>query len=262
MAKKRPALRRPETFIAFGDAHIPYHNPQAMEVVAKAIEYVRPDLAVCLGDLLDLNQFSFHPPTRGIPETDYEGDLEFANEWLDRVEQSCGRLVMVEGNHEYRLDRWAAHTAEGRGAYSMLAPRIQLAKGRKRFVYEAYGSRNGRYSHYSINSRIKAVHGWSTAKNAADMHLAKGQGKTIIFGHTHRVDSRGVKSLWYPGLSIQARSAGCLCELVPLWGRGQPVDWENAFILGFLGRSDDTMYTVKILDDHCVLPEFKKDIRA
>lgn len=41
---------------------------------------------------------------------------------LDRLQKVCGRLVMVEGNHEYRLDRWAAVAAEGRGAYSMLAP--------------------------------------------------------------------------------------------------------------------------------------------
>jgi predicted phosphohydrolase len=76
-----------------------------------------------------------HPPTYGMPETDYAGDLRAANELLNRLEAVCGRLVIIEGNHEYRLDRWAAATAEGRGAYSMLAPRTQLTQGRPRCTY-------------------------------------------------------------------------------------------------------------------------------
>ncbi len=138
MAARRS--RKSRVMIAFGDVHIPHQNPRAVEVVCRAVEHIKPDLTVCLGDLLDCGQFSSHPPTHGVPETNYQDDLAEANALLDRVQNASGRLVMVEGNHEYRLDRWAALTSEGRGAYSMLAPRLQLSRNRKKFTYVPYGS--------------------------------------------------------------------------------------------------------------------------
>jgi len=118
-----------------------------------------------------------------VPQTEYVDDLRVANALLDRLQQACGRLVMVEGNHEYRLDRWAAVAAEGRGAYSMLAPRIRLSRGRSRFVYVPYGSADGTYPHYAVNDRIIAVHGWSYARHATKNHLQISQGKSVIHGH-------------------------------------------------------------------------------
>jgi len=244
-----------KTFLAFGDVHVPHQNGPALEVFCQAAERIRPDLIVCLGDLLDCGQFSTHPPTRGMPETDYVDDLRVANALLDRIQATCGRLVIVEGNHEYRLDRWAAATAEGRGAYSMLAPRIRLMKGRSKCTYVPYGSVAGRYPHYQLNSRVIAVHGWSYAKHATKNHLQISQGKSVIHGHTHRADASIVQNIWSPGKVIQARSAGCLCKPIPLYGTGRPVEWVNAFILGYLGRRSDTLYTIPILGGRCILPD-------
>ena len=88
-----------KTMLAFGDVHVPHHSPPALEVFCRAAERLRPDLVVCLGDLLDCGQFSTHPPTYGMPETDYEADLAFANGLLDRLQACSKRLVIVEGNH-------------------------------------------------------------------------------------------------------------------------------------------------------------------
>ncbi|MCG3174649.1 MAG: hypothetical protein GMKNLPBB_02909 [Myxococcota bacterium] len=246
---------RAKTLLAFGDVHIPHQNAQAVEVFCLAAERIKPDLIVCLGDILDCGQFSSHPPTYGVPETDYHDDLKVANALLDRLQACCHRLVMVEGNHEYRLDRWAAQTCEGRGAYSMLAPRLQLSKGRSKFTYVPYGSATARYPHYAINSRIIAVHGWSYARHATKHHLQISQGKSVIHGHTHRADSSIIQNIWSPGSVIQARSGGCLCKPVPLYGTGRPVEWVNGFILGYLGRRSDTLYTIPIMDNRCILPD-------
>ncbi len=251
----RASGRKSKVMLAFGDVHIPHHNPRAVEVFCRAAERIKPDLIVCLGDLLDCGQFSVHPPTYGVPESDYNEDLKRANALLDRVQRCCRRLAMVEGNHEYRLDRWAAATAEGRGAYSLLAPRIQLSKGRSHFSYVPYGSADGRYPHYAINSRIIAVHGWSHAKEATRAHLQISQGRTVIHGHTHRADAHMTQNIWSTGRIIEARSAGCLCKPVPLYGTGRPVEWVNAFIIGYLGRRSDTLYTVPIMHDRCILPD-------
>jgi predicted phosphodiesterase len=243
-----------KTMLAFGDAHIPHQNPRGVEVFCRAAERIRPDLIVCLGDLLDCGQFSAHPPTHGMPESDYEDDLQQANTLLDRLQKVCTRLAMVEGNHEYRLDRWAAATAEGRGAYSMLAPRTRLTAGR-RCTYVPYGSASGRYPHFRVNARIIAVHGWSYARHATKNHLQISQGKSVIHGHTHRADASIVQNIWSPGKVVEARSAGCLCKPIPLYGTGRPVEWVNAFILGYLGRRSDTLYTIPIMDNRCILPD-------
>lgn len=243
------------TILAFGDVHIPHQNVRALEVFCRVAERVRPDMIVCLGDLLDCGQFSTHPPTHGVPETDYQDDLLQARQLLDRLQKYCRRLVVVEGNHEYRLDRWAAQAAEGRGAYSMLAPHVQLSRGRRNCTYIRYGSASGRYPHYAVNSRIIAVHGWSYARHATKNHLQISQGKSVIHGHTHRADACIIQNIWSPGRVIQARSAGCLCNPVPLYGAGRPVEWVNAFILGYLGRRSDTLYTIPIMDGRCILPD-------
>ena len=248
------AKGRSKTMLAFGDVHVPHQNPRALEVFCRVAERIRPDLIVCLGDILDCGQFSTHPPTYGVPETDYHEDLKTANVLLDRLQKVCGRLVMVEGNHEYRLDRWAAATAEGRGAYSLLAPRLQLTRNR-RCRYVPYGAADGRYPHYQVNNRIIAVHGWSYAKQATRNHLQISQGKSVIHGHTHRADVHISQNIWSPGQVIQARSAGCLCKPIPLYGTGRPVEWVNAFIIGYLGRRSDTLYTVPIMDNRCILPD-------
>jgi len=54
---------------------------------------------------------------------------------------------------------------------------------------------------------------------------------------------------------IQARSSGCLCKPIPLYGTGRPVEWVNAFILGYLGRRSDTLYSIPIMDNRCILPD-------
>ena len=244
-----------KTVLAFGDVHVPYHHAGAVEVLCRAAERLRPDLVVCLGAVLDCGQFSQHPPTHGLLETEYAADLATANALLDRLAATCKRLVIIEGNHEYRLDRWAAATAEGRGAYSMLAPRSRLMEGRPGATYVRYGSAAGRYPHFRINSRIVAVHGWSYAKNATKQHLAISQGRSVVHGHTHRADSSIVQNIWSPGKVVQARSAGCLCKTIPLYGTGRPVEWVNAFILGYLGRWSDTLYTIPIMGTRCILPD-------
>ncbi len=244
-----------KTALIFGDLHIPHHNVTAIKVLCKVAKIFKPDLAVCLGDVLDCGQFSTHPPTRGIPETNYMDDLATANLFLDTIQKHCGYLAMIEGNHEYRLDRWAAATCEGRGAYSMLAPRLQLTRGRKKCTYIPYGSVSGTYPHYAINNRLIAVHGWSYAKNATKLHLQMGQGKSLVHGHTHRADTCMIQDTWRTSNILQARSAGCLCKPIPLYGTGRPVEWINAFVMAYLGKRSDTLYTIPIMHDHCILPD-------
>ncbi len=241
--------------LVLADTHIPQHRPVAVEILKKTIARLKPDISISLGDLLDCGAFSHHPPTFGMPESDYEADLKQANALIDFIQKHTSeRTVLIEGNHEYRLDRWAAQTAEGRGAYNLLAPRIQLMRGRRNCRWIRYGSVDGRYPHFKINSRTIAVHGWSYAVNAPRRHLQMAQGLSVLFGHCHKLCVDCQQNI-LGGDTIRAISCGCLCNLVPLYGTGRPVEWVNGFVVGYLGRHSDTFFPVDIKGNFAILPD-------
>ena len=93
----KPTKQTGRTLLAFGCVHFPYQSAPAVEVLCRVAEYLRPDLTLCLGDLLDCSQFSQHPPTFHMPESKYEDDLIDANALLDRLQAASGRVVMIAG---------------------------------------------------------------------------------------------------------------------------------------------------------------------
>lgn len=245
-------------FIAWGDVHFPYQNSTALELLKKTIHHFKPHVSLDLGDLLDCGQFSDHPPTHGLPQTDYLDDLRQANEFLDFVQKNTlDRTVIIEGNHEFRIARWAAKTTEGKGTYTMLCPRTNLVRGRKRITHIPYGAVGGDYPHYKLNNRMIAVHGWSYAKAVARSHLQLSQGKSVLFGHAHRMDNVCIQNLWGKD-NIRAIGVGCICKRIPLYGIGNPVDWVNGFVVGYLGKHSDSVYPVDIKGNSVVLPGGKE----
>lgn len=238
--------------LVFGDVHFPQQNDKALEVFKKVVQDTKPDITVCLGDLLDCKAFSTHAPdVEG--DTPYQQELVQANELLDFIQQHSGKLVMLEGNHEYRVIRYAARERAGQAALSLLSPRKNLSRGRKNFTYIPYDGKEGMYSHYAVTPNLVAVHGWSYAQDATRQHLKLSQGRSIIHGHTHRADHVMSQKVWGKG-TVEAMSAGCLTKLIPTYSVGSPVTWVNGFIQAFLGSKSHSLYFVPIIDNTCVMP--------
>jgi predicted phosphodiesterase len=242
-----------EAFLAFGDIHFPEQDNEALEVFLKVVRKVKPKTAVCLGDMLDCKAFSTHPP-------DNQGDSPLAQEvklavgFLDRLQKNCGKLIFLEGNHEYRIYRHAARDRAGAAALDMVSPRKLLGSGRSKrtFQYIPYGTHDG---FYFLTDSLVCVHGWSAAKDAAARHLRLARPKSVIFGHTHRADSCVVRQLWSDH-NVFAMSAGCLCNLHPSYGSGSPNDWAHGFVYGHVspnGRASATF--VSIEEASCILPD-------
>ena len=81
------------------------------------------------------------------------------------------------------------------------------------------------------------------------------QTKLMIHGHTHRMEYLPRPHLWRPGGVQFAASVGCLCKQVPLYGIGAPVEWQNGFVLGYIGSHSEKAYPVEIAGGHCILPD-------
>jgi len=244
-----------KTFLAFGDLHIPHHDPDAVQVILDVIHKVKPDLVVILGDMLNLSHFSNF---RGIIQEaneDYLQDVGLANKILDQVQRDSKKVVFLEGNHEARIDRWSAEHTAGRSMYSMIAPRHVLTRGRSsKFSYVPYFTDTQTYSHYKITPSLIAVHGWTWGKMATKRHLELARGVSIIHGHSHRAQTE-YGQLPFSLDPVEARSAGCLCKKVELRNVGSPKEWVHCFILGYWASAKDfTMYTCVIRNGKVVLP--------
>lgn len=239
----------------YPDIHWRFRDERALAVAMAAQEMFKPDIVVIGGDLMDCTIFSRHEPkkVREVSVDDWVKDeLEPSCRFLDRVQEHTGETVMLLGNHEYNIERWAIRESRcGPAIYNLISPKVRLSEGRKNFKIVEWSDDCDCY--YQLNSRLIAVHGWSVAKHAAARHLEKSLSKSVIFNHTHRKQVFARRDP-YSGKIIEGMSAGCLCKLSPSY-MTSPTDWVNGFWVAFVGKSSYTWYPVTIENGRAVMPD-------
>lgn len=262
-------MAKPGTKVWFiiPDTHIPEHDQAAVACMMRAHAVIKPNYTLHLGDLMDCGMFSSHAK-RTISETlayDFkEQEVDPTNKFFDRLQKNTKEhTYYLLGNHEERIERWAASNGQtALAVYSILSPTNTIARGRKNFTMIPYSVPTGdRMGYVQLAPDLVAVHGWSFAKNAAQVHLAKSRSKSIIFGHTHRAQLEGGRDPW-TGKPVKAFSPGTLSKLAPLYAvGGSPTDWVHGFAIVYVGKNSWTEYIVNIDNGYCVLPD-GKEIRA
>ena len=113
MAKKGVVKRA----IVTPDKHFPLADYAAIRVVCKAIELIKPNIYIDLGDTGEWEMFSSHywkdrekPPLEVlIPMLDRE--VELVNDGMDIIDASldkakCKQRHFIQGNHEVWLDKF------------------------------------------------------------------------------------------------------------------------------------------------------------
>lgn len=256
------------------DAHFPHHDPAALGCVLHAAEYLRPDRIVILGDWLDASGFSTHPPLalEDSKVSFLRDEVAPCNATLDQLQRYTRHLVYLEGNHEQRVERFAARMPGRQGEdWLALAHPQQLLRRRvgadgtpgtprKRFTWVPYLGRSG-HSYYPLAPETEAmtaliaVHGWTHASNAAQVHMRMARSTSIVYGHTHRAQTE-VARIPLSDKPLYSWSPGCLTKLVPLYQATSPNTWTQGFSVVFRGRRSWTPYTVTIHPGGwCVLPD-------
>jgi predicted phosphodiesterase len=243
------------------DLHIPHHDQGALSCVLHAYQFLKPDEVIVLGDWLDCEQFSSHgvqSMTELRAHRFIEDEVDPCRRVLDKLQKNNNRLVYVEGNHEQRIERWAASWGGRLGPdfYKLMAPRRLLGDDRKNFVWVPYADY---LSHYEVTPALKnstalwAVHGWSHSKQAAAAHLSKAISVSVVYGHTHRmqVETRRDPAT---GKILKSWSPGCLSKLQPLYRANNPTEWTHGFSLIYVGKNSWTDYNISIVNGKCVLP--------
>lgn len=261
------------------DAHFPFNDQAATDLVVKIAELVRPARIVSLGDTIEAAAWTAHSPQSIAEEATHKFSLEIelAGAWIDRVRDAAGTSptwAYLEGNHEAHVERECLRLgAIGRAMADLVSPKTLMMRGRPWMSWtpyiEAYSSdrravpRVGAGISYSaVTSDLWAIHGWSTAKNFAQKNLDQLRGsRSVIAGHCHRIQSVTERDP-VTGKLLHSWSPGCLSTLQPAWvGRNGFTSWAHGVSLVFAENDCMTKpdprwspYTIAISRGECVLP--------
>ena len=241
--------------VIFSDVHGNQHDPAAFAALLGDLAMLKPDRIIIGGDFINCGGFLAEHHTLGyVAETEdsYEEDVAVANVLLDAIieESGCPDIHYIEGNHEWRVERWA------------LTQRLSHHKDihllRRTFCAEHVlhlADRGIKYYHQGVTHGDCQVPGWvkfdkaffvhkiSNARNAADVALTKAGGN-IVFFDTHRAD---FKPKNVPGLGlISAWNPGCLCQRQPHYANTNPTEWTHGYLVRFISKATGNFQMINV----------------
>ena len=243
---KKSALKRA---VVTPDKHFPYADMPAINVVCKAIEIVKPNIYIDLGDTGEWENFSHwkwkrkrKPPLEMmIPQL--ETDVIDVNEGMDIIDEAldkvnCQEKHFCEGNHEL----WLEMFVEEHPYLPQYMPATALKLKERGYKFHDCGKllKIGKMNFY---------HGHHYGGQYHAANRLRKLGGNIMYGHWHDLQYMsathmdGAKGAW---------SIGCLKDMSAeknAWLGNRKINWGHAFaIIDFYDRGRFTVDVVQIID--------------
>ena len=239
--------------IVIPDQHYPIEDKKAVSVVLQAIEIVKPDLFINLGDVGEWESVSAwkykkikRPPLEyQIPFVDEE--IRLTNKGIDAFDKAlkkvgCKWKIICAGNHDEWLD-----------AFAMEHPYLEDYTFRKACKWDKRGYEYHRYNEPVKIGKLTFIHGAYATMYHAKKHL-DAYGENIIYGHVHdiqrhtKTDLGGTKAAW---------SLGCLKDMSAeknRWLKGRLHNWNHAFgIIDWFENDNFKIEVIEIIDGQTTL---------
>ena len=220
-------------------------DPKAESVARQAIAIVKPDIFVCLGDLIEGHSISHwkyqkvkRPPLE-YQLADLEPELKAGNDGLDKWDQEldkvgCNARHMTWGNHDgRRLDDFLL-------AYPYLSDKYSADIA---FKMKARGYKTYPYGEYMKLGKLRLYHGGHVNTAHVERDHAMRLGASVMFGHYHSVGYARVAHIDGPNA---AWNMGCLCLLKKDFMQGKPVSWGHS--LGIVHLESNGDFRVEVCD--------------
>ena len=243
MARRTPVRRA----IVTPDKHFPLADMPAINVVCQAIEIVKPDIYIDLGDVGEWHGAShWQWKKKKRPPVEYqlpsiEQDIKDVNKGMDIIDESldkvnCEEKYMIEGNH----DDWMNRFTEEHPYLDYKFKDVVNLKDRG-YIFYPIGK-------YLKMGKLYLYHGHHFASiHHARNHLNK-LGCNIMYGHHNDLQQSsmthmdGVKSAW---------SIGCLKDMSDeenQWLGNRKHNWSHAFsIVDFFENGYFTVHVIQII---------------
>lgn len=243
-----------ERVLVLGDVHIPYHDVLALRAVENYMRDNTFDECIYLGDILDfheLSQYSQDEPeviSKKIKDTYRMGNefLDIQTEILRGNNKKC-KMVFIEGNHEYRVQRFLDREPRLRG-FIEVDEQLWLKERGIEWIPS--------WSTAQVYKKGKAnfLHGIYTNKYHANKMVSI-YGEPVYYGHVHSIQSYSHVTRANDKL-LEGKSLGCLCLLEQSYLRGNPTNWAQSFsVFHFLPSGYFNETTVRIFDGKFVSPD-------
>lgn len=271
VASPRPSGRKngDKVRVTLQDVHGMHQDPVAVAAAIADLKVIDPDEVILLGDIADCGGFLAQHHVMGyVSETEYsyEQDIEYANAFLDAVQQNAPRAKVeyVEGNHEKRVETWAVtetlrHSRDSEGLRRCYAPEYRLNLKARGIPYYRMSEC---YDGLSVQGFIKRgklfyTHGsFVTSKHATASIHSKVAGN-VRFANTHRAQAETVPMTGVG--EIGAYNAGCLCKRQPLWRNSDPTGWSHGYGIELITPSEAFLsLNIPILDGVSLLSSLFK----
>lgn len=249
-------------YVVMPDAHVPYHDQKAWNVVLKSIRRIRPHGFICLGDFGECHSVSRHekriknPPPLEYLLPDIHEDIIVINDALDEVDECLAEAgvqekIYIQGNHDRWFDLFVesypylAHTEHPKGFGFKFVDMANIVKRGYKFVPIGKFFKLGKLHLYHGHLYAGIHH----TRN----HLLR-LGVNVLYGDKHDVQESsithidGAKGAW---------SIGCIKSLRPEdneWLGGRPINWGHAFaIVDLMPNGLFTVHVVRIVKGMCSL---------
>ena len=232
------------------DKHFPLADGPAMNCLTQAIEIVKPEIYIDLGDVGEwagCSHWQWNRKKR--PPLEYQlpfidEDIHDVNIGMDVVDKAldkakCRERHMIEGNHDAWMNAFVTENPFLKSDY--------LFKNAVRLKERKYGyHKNG---DFLTIGKLNFYHGNHYASvNHTRNHLTR-LGTNVMYGHHHDIQQSSVTHL---GGQKSAWSIGCLKDMSKdknAWLGGRQHNWSHAFaVVDFYDKGRFTVHVVQIVD--------------
>ena len=246
MSKDRGVVKRA---IVTPDKHVPLHDVLANSVVRQAIEIIKPDIYIDLGDLGEWGSVSHwqwkrkkKPPVEYIiPKV--EEEIKSVNKFLDLMDSSldkagCKKRHICAGNH----DEWLDHFVSEYPYLSQYGFKKAIKADERGYIYHNAGD-------YLKIGKMFFYHGHHFGGQYHTSNHLRKLGCNIMYGHHHSLQQDSVTHMDGPK---SAWSLGCLKDMSNdknKWLGGRQHKWAHAFgVVDFFARGHFTVHIVQIVN--------------
>lgn len=231
------------------DMQVPYHDKRSLAAVEKYMAAHKWDGYLNIGDFMDFDFISsFNKDSaRLIEGKRFWKDYKIGNEILDRHQaiirskNKHAQFVMLEGNHEERVERFLNYNP---ALETLVEVEAGLKLKQRGFKWVRSWTKGDVYKLGKANF----THGQYT-NNYHAAKMVNAYGDNIFYGHTHDVMTHA-KVQRGNDKTIVGQSIGCLCDYNQSYMKGKPSNWQQAFAVFFVLPSGHFTYYIPRIFNH------------
>lgn len=238
--------KRVQKIVFVTDAHVPFQDSNALNLVHKTIRKIKPDILCILGDFADFYSVSAHDksPDRGARLTD---EVKAVRKELARFEKyKIKRKIFISGNHENRLERYIASRAPELFGLVNISDLFELNQHGWEYIP---------YKKHIMIGNLAVSHDYGSAGATAHRTASTKLSSPVVIGHTHRAGTVSRRNL--EGSICMSGMFGWLGDTDQIdYAHSAQVatDWITGFGIGYLLQCGTVILNpVPITRDRCIV---------